>query len=88
MHGLDNINNKSRVYLANHAILEQSLLCDHEGWQGWLFRVRGRPFPPIELALLISHGIDKDFPLTGVVICFTSVQIERRVIAYQSSRDS
>jgi len=35
--------------------------------------------PKIELGLLIGHGIDKDYPLTGVVICFTSVQIERRV---------
>lgn len=33
--------------------------------------------------LLMDYGIDKDFPLTGVVICFTSVQIERRVSAYQ-----
>jgi hypothetical protein len=31
--------------------------------------------------LLIGHGIDKDFPLRGVVICFTSVQVERRVSA-------
>jgi hypothetical protein len=30
--------------------------------------------------------IDKDYPLTGVVICFTSVQIERRVSADRSSR--
>lgn len=29
--------------------------------------------------LLTRRLIDKDYPLTGVVICFTSVQIEQRV---------
>jgi hypothetical protein len=40
-------------------------------WNSLFFR--------IEHDLLTSHVSDKDYPLTGVVICFTSVQIERRV---------
>ncbi|KAJ5782712.1 hypothetical protein N7457_004486 [Penicillium paradoxum] len=75
----DSLNHQSRGYLANHAISKQDTPCDHEEWQGWLFQVRETPLSfGLELEPLTSRVIDKDYPLTGVVICFTSVQIERR----------
>lgn len=80
MQNLDLSNHQSQEYLASHTILKQPALCDHEEWQGWLFRVRGTAFFfQIRAHLLTSHVIDKDYPLTGVVICFTSVQVEKRV---------
>lgn len=89
MQNADITNHQSREYLANHTILEQIALCDHEEWRGWLFRVRSAAFSfELEHDLLISHVIDKDYPLTGVVICFTSVQIEKRVCVRHRFTDS
>lgn len=44
-----NINNQLRVYLANYTILKRAVDCDHEEWQGWLFRVCSEASFPAKL---------------------------------------